>query len=912
MTSQPSPTPAKEVSTHWHALDPHDALEKLGSSEQGLSEDERSERLKTYGKNALPVGKTDSLLVIFFKQFKSPLIYLLLVAAVLIAVVDHEEGLIDAGIIAFVLLFNAVAGTIQAGRARNTMRALQTITKTNATIIVDGERRVIDDVGVVPGDLIFLAEGDKVPADARLIKSSNLRLNESPLTGEADPAGKRADTLPDSNQAAVEQKNMVFKGTLVVAGNATAVVTSTGLDTVIGAISRQITEIETEIPLQANIRKLSHLIIKVVLVLSAFIFILGVVADRGTEEMFKLTIAVIVSAVPEGLPIVMTLLLASGVWRMGKRHVLVKRLQAVEALGEAKVIAVDKTGTITKNELALTNLYTGNRHFTVEASGYEPDGRVLSEGEPFTVHAGSDVQHAARVALLCAEADIQKDEKTELWEVRGDPTEGAMNVFAAKLGLTRKELHATYVPADEIPFDAALKYHAVLHKTDDGPYLTVAGAPEQVVALATHMVVDGSVIALDTAARERILATVAELSAQALRVIAVAERTSAPDELTPDAVTELTLVGLLGMKDSLRAEVPDAMAKTRAAGIRVVMITGDHKETAQAIARDAGIYVDGDTVLTDGDIDAMSEEELATAVANTSVFARITPEHKLSIVQAFRARGDIVAMTGDGVNDALSLVAADLGVAMGRRGTEVAKEAADLILLDDNFGSIVSAVEEGRGIYVNMKKVLLFLFSTSVGEIMIIVAAILLAIPSPVLAAQLIWINLVTDGFLDVGLALEPKEKDLLKRKFVKPKRFFIDGWMAQRMFLMSTVMAIGTIVVFLQYYQDDLAKAMTLAVTVMVVCQWFKVWSCRSQYASVFSKSFFSNQYMIWATVVVIGLHVFALYTPFMQELLKLQPISAMEWVLVIAVGSLTLIVDELRKLMYRMFEEPRQVTSV
>ncbi len=889
----------------WHTMEPEATVSTLQSNAQGLSAEERAERLQKYGKNALPAGKTDTLLVIFLKQFKSPLIYLLLVAGVLIALIGDW---VDAGIIFFVLLFNAVAGTIQAGRARNTMRALQNITKTEATVVINGERCVIEDTEVVPGDIIFLGEGDKVPADARLLKSSNLRVNESPLTGESEPTGKRVDTLPDEGQPAVEQKNMIFKGTLVVAGNATAIVTSTGLYTVIGDISRQITGIHTEIPLQANIRKLSHLIIKVVLVLSAAILTLGLLADRELEEMFTLTIAVIVSAVPEGLPIVMTLLLASGVWRMGKRHVLVKGLQAVEALGEAKVIAVDKTGTITKNELALTNLFIGGHHYTVEASGYDPDGRVLRDDSPIDTEAHPDVIQAAQVAMLCADARVERDPKTELWDVHGDPTEGAMAVFAHKLGFAREELHERIKPVGEIPFDASLKYHAVLHDTDGGKYMTVAGAPEQVIALASRIRRDGEVCDLDDATREELLSTVTDLSSRALRVIAVAERGHAPDELTPDTVQELTLVGLLGMKDSLRSEVPDAMARTRAAGIRVVMITGDHKETAQAIARDAGIFVDGDSVLTDADIEAMSDEEMANAVANTSVFARITPEHKLSIVEAFRARGDIVAMTGDGVNDALSLVAADLGVAMGRRGTEVAKEAADLVLLDDNFGSIVSAVEEGRGIYVNMKKVLLFLFSTSLGEIMIIVAAILLAIPSPVLAAQLIWINLVTDGVLDVGLALEPKEKDLLRRKFVKPKRFFVDAWMAQRMILMSSVMAIGTLVVFLQYYQEDLPKAITLAVTVMVVCQWFKVWSCRSQYLSVFSRSFFSNHYMIWATFAVIGLHIFALHTPFMQELLQLQPISAMEWVMVIAVGSMTLVVDEVRKFIYRNFEEPHE----
>ena len=887
--------------TLWHTKSTEEVLHEWEVDTNGLSVQEREVRLEKYGPNALPAPPPDSLLTIFLRQFKSPLIYLLLVATGVLVLVDE---LVDAGIIAFVLLFNAVAGTIQAGRAQNTMQALQKITKTMATVKISGDIEVVEDRQIVPGDIIVLREGDKVPADARLLKCKNLRVNESPLTGEANASTKHVDTLEDETLPAADQKNIVFKGTLVVTGTATAVVVETGARTFIGGISEQISEIDTEIPLQVNIRKLSHLIIKVVLVISSLIFILGIWANQPLETMFSLAIAVIVSAVPEGLPIVLTLLLATGVWRMGKQNVLVKRLQAVEALGEAKVIAVDKTGTITKNELAVTEAVTANNEFTVEASGFAPEGSVYIQDSLVNSSQHPDVYRAGLLAMLCAEAEVEQDVETGLWDTHGDPTDGALLVFAQKLDFNKKDIFNEYQRIDEIPFDASLKYHAVSYQRQDDSLVAVAGASEVILSLATHTYQDGQRVPLSDDVRKKLSAQIQTMASRALRVIGLAEKNELVNELDKNAIKELTFVGLVGMKDGLRTEVPEAMERTREAGIKVVMITGDHKETAQAIATDAGIFKPGDTVLTDQEIDVMSEEELARAIENTTVFARITPEHKLSIVQAYRARGDIVAMTGDGVNDALSLVAADLGVAMGKRGTEVAKEAADLILLDDNFGSIVSAVEEGRGIYVNLKKVLLFLFSTSLGEILFIVAVIALVFEQPIVAAQLIWINLVTDGVLDVGLAMEPKEKGLMRRNFVKPKQFFFDGWMVQRMLVMSTVMAAGTFVVYMMYHDTDMGKAMTMAVTVMVISQWFKVWACRAEYRSVFQTHFWGNKYIVYGTALVISLHIAAIYTPFLQNLLQLQPLSLSEWALALGIGSLTLVADEIRKFIKRNFE--------
>jgi P-type Ca2+ transporter type 2C len=897
----------KQPSSQWHTKSSEVVLDELATSRSGLTTDEHHTRLQKYGPNSLPTQKTDTLLTIFISQFKSPLIYLLMAAAALMVVVDEIK---DAYIIAAVLLFNAIAGTIQAGRAQNTLKALQKMTKTTATVVRDGVESVIDDSELVPGDIITLVEGDKVPAGARLIETKNLRIDESALTGESQPISKHTDVLDNPNLQISEQRNMIFKGTFVVGGSGTAIVTATGIHTVMGKISQQILTIDTEIPLQKQIAHLSHIIIYVVLILSILIFTVGVLTGKELEVMFTLAVAVIVSAVPEGLPIVLTLLLASGVWRMSKRNVLVKRLQAVEALGEAKIIAVDKTGTITKNELSLTTVYLGGKTYTISGVGYDPKGIISENNTPLT-DTPIALHWLGTVANLCSSATIHHE--NDSYQIHGDPTEAAMTVFAQKLGITNNITQSNFSILDEIPFDSSLRFHALkVQEQEKPPQFIIAGAAEQLLSLSKYIHWEGTVIPLTDDLRGQVSKIIAKMSSDALRVIALAERPNASFPLTPDTVSDITLIGLIGMQDGLRNEVPEALRRTNEAGIKVVMITGDHKDTARAIATKAGIYHDGDTILTNDDIESMTEDELITALGTTTVFARITPEHKLTIVQLFRKRGDIVAMTGDGVNDALSLVAADLGVAMGKRGTEVAKEAADLVLLDDNFGSIVSAVEEGRGIYANLKKVLLFLFSTSLGEVIIIIVAILLFLPAPVLAAQLIWINLVTDGFLDIALAMEPKEKGLLKGKFRKPNALFFDSLMLQRLVIMASVMAIVTLGLFIYYLQiASLSVAMTVAVTSMVVCQWFKAWTCRSDKGSITSIRFFGNGYIVGATTLVIGLHIFAIYTPFMQQLLTLTPLAVQDWILIIALGSLTMVADEVRKWIYRRFEASKIITT-
>lgn len=886
------------MATAWHALSPAEILEKLSSGEAGLSHKEAAKRLAEYGPNALPEEKAPRLSRVFFSQFESPLIYVLLGAGTIVYAIGETT---DAAIIFFVLLFNAVVGTIQEGRAEHTLRALRHFVETNATVLREGVEHIIPDREVVPGDTLILHEGEKIPADARVTLSENLTVDEASLTGESEPVHKTVEAIEGENLSSIDQRNMVFKGTTITSGLAHAVVVATGNATVIGGIAKKISAVDTEIPLKANIRYLSRAIIAVVAVVSTALFAVGIASGHSAVEMFTTVVSLSVSVIPEGLPIVMTLVLATGVWRMGKRHALVKKLQAVEALGQARVIAVDKTGTITKNELVIRKVWIGGELFDVAGVGYEPSGAVEKEGVAIEPASRPSLLELGRAAALSASARLSYSEEEKRWKIAGDPTEAAMLVFGEKLGFRKDEVLRESALVAEMPFDYRLKYHATIHQAGKDTLLTVTGAPEAVLGLSRHLARDGKPVPLGKRERDELEAVFGTLSEQGLRVIAVAVKSGVDGELGPHTVRDLIFLGFFGMQDALRSEVAPAMARAKAAGIRVVMITGDHVKTATAIAREAGIYAEGDEVLSGADIDLLVEAELAERLPRVAVFARVTPEHKLRIVSAYRKRGETIAMTGDGVNDAPSLVAADLGVAMGGIGTEVAKEAADIVLLNDDFGSIVSAVEEGRSIYKTIKKVILYLFSTSAGEVLVIAGALVLGYPLPLLAAQIIWLNFVTDGFLDVSLAMEPKEKGLLSERFERPKKYLLDARMIERMIVMAVPMMIGTLYLFSQYYETDMAKAWTISLTTLAVFQWFNAWNCRSETESLFAMNPFSNTYLIGATAIVIALQLVAVYAPLMNEFLHTVPLTLGEWFMILPVAASILVVEEIRKFFRR-----------
>ncbi len=902
------------MSLAWHTLSlPEVEKSQATNFHSGLNKTEVDSRLKSFGLNKLPEGKTESIFAIFLRQFQSSLIYILLLAAVAVFFIGDR---VDGYIIVFVLFFNAVVGTIQEGKAQNTLLALKKFSETKATVLRDNSEIIVSDEEVAPGDIVILQEGDKVPADARVIRANNLKINESALTGESEPVYKTSETMIVPSLPVAEQRNMVFKGTYVVAGNGAVAVVGTGIETIIGKISKKIESINVEIPLKADIKNLSKLIIYLVSAISILLFVLGTLEGKGVKEMFATVVALSVSIIPEGLPIVFTLVLATGVWRMARRNALVKKLHAVEALGQANVIAVDKTGTITKNEMVAREIFVNGKFFEIGGAGYDPTGIFFFMGEDGQKQIVSpadceEILLIGKISALTVDAKVVFSDEKKEWQVSGDPTEAALSVFARKTGFKKEELESAHPFLRDIPFDYKKKYHASLHEVDGKGLFTAVGAPEAIFPFCKKIWRNGKELKLTNEAREQMDWVFRQMLEGGLRVLALAIKKDVKIKekdfnLSPDKAMELTFVGFCGIQDTLRHEVKDAIAKTREAGIEVVMITGDHRITAKAVAREAGIWQEGDKILDGYEIDKMNEEEFSQSLDGVSVFARVTPEHKLKIIQAYKQQGKIIAMTGDGVNDAPSLVAADLGVAMGKAGTEVAKEASDIVLLDDNFGTITAAIEEGRNIYQTLKKVILYLFSTSMGEVFAIAGALFIGLPLPILAGQIIWLNLVTDGFLDVALAMEPNESNLIRdNHFKRPKRLFVDMLMAQRMLLMSAAMMIGTLFLFQRYADGDIVKAWTVSLTVLAVFLWFNAWNCRSEKKSLLDIDLYSNKFLLVATGIIVSLQIFAVYNPVMQKILHTSPLTFSEWMIIAGVAFSIIILEEIRKAVYRWLEK-------
>lgn len=875
---------------NWYEQKIESVLTELKSTVEGLSASQVAASQEQHGLNKLPETKSDSLFLIFFKQFTSPLVYILLAVSLVVLLLGEYT---DSVVIAIVLLLNAVIGTVQEGRAQNTLAALKKFVQTTALVRRDGVETLVPDVHLVPGDVVILREGDKIPADGRILNSQGLTVDEASLTGESEPVSKIAEVidLTGKQSQPAEMKNMVFKGSLVLVGRGEFVVTATGLQTEIGKISLTLAkENETEIPLQRDIRALSKLIMIVVLGISAVLFVGGVLVGQPVVDMIKTVVSLAVSIIPEGLPVVMTLVLANGVWRMSQRKALVKKLAAVEALGQTDVIAVDKTGTITQNELVVEKVVVKSKVFSVTGNGYEPKGEVLQDGSSVSPLDIPELVLAGKIASFAA-AELLYEPNQLIWKVVGDPTEGALIVLAEKMGFKITDMKLRHPVAQEIPFDYKKKYHAVVFKdsADAGNNqhtLAVVGAPEAVAKLSGM-------------SEQEIHTAVLPFVSDGLRVVAFAFA-SVNANVDANNLPRLTFGGMYCMRDSLHAEVPTAVAAVKSGGIRVMMITGDHKLTAQAIARQAGIYKEGDKVLTGQDLEKLSDADLISELKNVSVFARVTPTHKLRIVQAVKAGGNVVAMTGDGVNDVPSLVAADLGVVMGVTGTDVAKEAGDIVLMDDNFATIAAAVEEGRGIYKTIERCLLYLFSTGIGELFTIVCALILGWPLPVIAVQILWLNFVTDGFLTVTFAMEPSSGQHLRDGKLRTTKYIINKPILFRMILMGTIMTTSTLILYYFYRDADYVKATTIAMTVLAVLQWINAWNCRNETKSAFS-NIFSNPYLIIATVLVTGLQILAIYNPLFQKFLKTAPLSLEEWLIILAVALPLLLIEEIRKFIIR-----------
>ena len=874
----------------------NNVLADLSSGESGLTDTEAAIRLKKFGANSLPPGKVPGIISVFLSQFTSPLIYILMFAS---AVVFYIGEAADAVIIILVLIFNSAVGTIQEGKAQNTLSALKKFVQGSATVLRNAKITIIPDHETVPGDIFLLQEGEKVPADGRLFDAHSLRVDESMLTGESVPVFKNAAVIAKNDIQIQDMKNAIFKGTSVVGGSGKAIAYATGINTEIGKISRKVASVNEDLPLKKNVALLSRAIIRAVFAISAVLFVLGISKGEPLAHMFAIVVSLAVSVIPEGLPIVITLVLASGVWRMSKKNVLVKKLQAVEGLGQAKIIAVDKTGTLTKNEMTLSKVYIGGATYDISGTGYEPSGDISLNGEIIDQLNHDDLLLAGRIGFFCSNANTMYIEESKQWMVAGDPTEAAMGVFARKIGY--KDYDNETEKIFELPFDSANKFHLTIHKMAGSNFLTVVGAPEKVLGLSDSAWNEGKAVKFSKEKRDELNAVFEKFSKEGFRVLAFSANFASKTTAEADNLPPLTLLGFFAIHDPLREEAKNAVALAKNAGIKVVMITGDHKITAYAIAREAGIAARPGEVMTGEELESLSSSELEERFGKTTVFARVTPEQKLIIIEIFKKRGEIVAMTGDGVNDAPSLAAADLGVSMGKVGTEVAKEASDLVLLDDNFGNIISAVEEGRNIYKTIKKVVLYLFSTSTGEVLAIGGSIALGMPLPVLPAQIIWLNFVTDGFLDVSLAMESKEDGLLDGNFKKPNKYILGKFSLGRMIFMGIIIAAGTLWIFSQYLDSGFARALTVSMTTLAIFQWFNAWNCKHDKNSVFVQNPLKNLYLVGATFIVIILQIFAVYNPFMQKYLHTVPLAAADWFYIVAVASSILFLEELRKLIWR-----------
>ena len=869
----------------WHHLTKEDVLSELNTSpEKGLSSAEAEKRLEQYGPNALEGAKEESMIVRFLKQMKDPMIIVLLVAAVLSFVSSGFHDWVEPAIILLIVVVNAVISITQEDNANKALEALRKMSAPLAKVVRNGEIVRVETNLLVPGDIIVLEAGDLVPADARILESANLKADEAAMTGESVPVTKGAvDSLPEETVLG-DRKNMVISSTVITNGRATCVVTATGMETEVGRIANMLmNEEDGETPLQKKMAEISKTLSIVCLAVCAVMFVVGLLYHRPLMEIFMTAVSLAVAAIPEGLAAVVTIVLALGVSRMVKRNAIIKKLPAVETLGCASVICSDKTGTLTMNKMTVTEVWTkGDAHRA----------------------------EALTLSTLCNDTILTYNEDGTP-KTAGDPTETAFVDAALKMGLDKNKLEAEMPRINELPFDSDRKMMTTVHPVNGKLRVMVKGAPDVLLSRCTG-ILDGSPVAITDAHKTEILNANAAMAEKALRVLAAAYKDvdALPEgELTSEALEcDLTFVGLVGMIDPPRMEVKQAVAECYDAGIRPVMITGDHKLTAVAIAKELDIFRDGDLALTGEDLDAMDQATLERDVEKYAVYARVSPEHKMRIVQAWQSKDRVVAMTGDGVNDAPALKVADIGCAMGITGTDVAKGAADMILTDDNFATIVHAVEQGRGIYANIKKSIQYLLSCNIGEIIIIFLATVFNFHQmPLVPIQLLWLNLVTDSLPALALGMEPVEKGVMKQKPRNPKDSIFAHGFAVSMVFYGVLVGLITLAAYLlgEYVLSDPSvadgTANTMAFATLVFCELTRAFAVRSEDESIFKIGFFTNPTMNKSFVIGLVLQLAVLLLPFLRGVFSVTPLTAIEWVAVVILGLMPLVISEIVKAVKR-----------
>lgn len=894
----------KNIMDKFYKINANEVVDSLGSSLTfGLSTKEIANRLRKFGKNRIETHKTKTYFHIFIEQLTSPFMWVLMAATL---VVIFLKDYVDAAIIGFVILLNTVIGTIQEGKAENLLASLQTFLKSKTRVLRAGKIVTIDGAEIVPGDIIMLKGGDKIVADMRVITSNNLKVDEASMTGESELVKKTSGPIFEENLPIADQKNILFKGTHVISGFAKAVVVATGSNTSIGRMSTELEEIDiNDIPLKRIISRLTKNLLIIIGAAIIIIFFIGILRGFEIQEMFLVVVALAVSAIPESLPIILTIVLATGVWRMGKRNALVKRLQAVQALGQATVLAVDKTGTITKNEMVVQTLYTDGKIYKIDGDGYQINGEVCDQnGELCLEDLKKDpiLDLVGNICALSTFAHFEEDDDGKRKLVAGDPTEAALKVLGQKLGYIQEDLEDKYEKIAEIPFDASYAFHTGSYDVNGREMTFVSGSPEKLLTRTNRIWRNGEIEEISEKQIIEISQKMRESTDRGERMLALAYIDSADSNSGPEEIQNLIYVGFVGISDAIRKEAYGAVENAIKAGVRVVMITGDHKDTAKAIAKKVGIYKEGHTIITGKELQELSDQELYDKFANVSVFARVAPHDKMRIITLFKRRGEIVAMTGDGINDALSLAAADLGVSMGSVGTEIAKEASDIVLLDDNFDNITRAILEGRSIYQSIQRTTFYLLSTSVSEVLLIALAVFLGLPLPILASQIIWLNLVSDSFLIAAIALEPKDESDLIHERTPVNASLLDRLMMWRIFYIGLVMAIGTFFYFI-YTQDVSAiKATTVALTTLTAYQIFNVFNARSRNDSAFSyKKIGKNYFVEISIIIVVLMQIFAVYNPFMQSILKTQPLALNDWIIIGLIGTTIVFFEEIIKFLRR-----------
>lgn len=859
----------------WSTDTAQGALTAYETSKEGLSSGEAGKRFASFGNNEIAKGKPTPWYLLLARQFANPLIYILLAAAIVTILMQHYNDVI---IIFAVLIINAAIGFYQERKAERAINNIKGMSAPQCRVRRDGKTLEIAAIEVVPGDIILLEEGDKIPADARIISESRLQVEEAIFTGESIAANKTAEQQTKSSVLA-DRHNMLYSGTHVTAGRGEAVVTGTGMNTELGKIAGLVqTADEILTPLQKSIETFSHMVIKVVLGICSIIFISSyVVWKQPFDEVLLNAIAIAVSAIPEGLPVIITLVLAVGVRRMARHKALVRKLPTVETLGSATVICTDKTGTLTRNQMVVTRVFSEGHNFEITGEGYSCDGEIKAA----TDNSQSSLDKLMQIAVLCNNATLTYENSS--WQMVGDATEGALMALAGKRAKENLELRKKIERLAELPFDSRIKYMVTVDKLDNEVAAHMKGSLEAVLERCTHVRENGGVRPMTADDRNKFEQLNLEYATAALRIIGLAYRNlesgTDPLKYVEEEQTEYIFTGMVGIIDLPRPEAVEAVSRCRKAGIKVVMITGDHAATALAIGKQTGIYDEGMKTLTGAELAAMSDDDLRNIVLDVAIYARTSPEDKMRIIQALQSHRHVVSMTGDGVNDAPALTRADIGVAMGRTGTDVAREAAGMVLVDDNFASIVAAVEEGRIIFNNLRKAIGFLVSTNIGEVLIFLVSSLLGLPAPLRAVQILWVNLVTDGTTSVALGVDPAEGDEMQKKPRHPDDSLLSRAMRWQVAVVSLLMCVGTLAAYrlgAGINSDDPRLAVSMAFCTVVFFQLFNIFNCRSFEKSLLTVGIFGNMTLVGSVILAFCLQMAAIYVPFMQNLFGVVGLTA------------------------------------